>query len=122
MKHLGLIAIASPQFNVIIGNNNKLEFQGWCLSVPLIIQRLQFSELFYVLPIQGAELVVRVQWLQTLGPIRIDYGNLTMQFVYQGALVVLQGENGEQLIQISHNQFKRLVRINGVASCFKLKA
>ena len=46
---------------------------------------------FYVLPIQGAEVVLGVQWLQLLGTILIDYHKLTMEFSWENETIQLQG-------------------------------
>jgi hypothetical protein len=45
----------------------------------------------FVLPLSGAELVLGVQWLKTLGPIVTDYEQLTMSFAKNGETVQLAG-------------------------------
>ena len=46
---------------------------------------------FLVLPLRGCDLVLGVQWLQTLGPITWDFTALTMEFTLRSQLVKLQG-------------------------------
>lgn len=46
----------------------------------------------HVLPICGANVVIGVQWLKTLGPILIDYNALSMKFFHEGHLVEFQGD------------------------------
>ncbi|GJS58828.1 retrovirus-related pol polyprotein from transposon 297 family protein [Tanacetum coccineum] len=52
-----------------------------------------FSMSFYVLPISGADVVLGVQLLQTLGQILSDYSIPVMQFQHDGHLVTLTGES-----------------------------
>ena len=91
-KHLGLVISPANSFQVMIGDGQKLPCSGLCKDVIVDIQGFSFTTSFYVLPIQGAELVLRVQWLQVLGPITIDYSELTMKFSHLGNPICLHGD------------------------------
>ena len=79
-KHLGLVVTSAPSFQVMIGNGQKLHCERLCQGVAMEIQGYSFVTSFYVLPIQGADLVLGVQWLQELGPITIDYSTFNNAF------------------------------------------
>ena len=68
------------QFPVMVGKGSTFQCEGMCSAIPVRIQKHVFLMDFFVLPIQGADLVLEVQWLQLLGPILLDYQNLTMEF------------------------------------------
>lgn len=76
--------------------------------MPFRIQQHVFLVNFYVLPVQGAELVLGVQWLQLLGPILLDYQALTMSFTWNGEKVFLQGEQAWQLTPVSLHHLRKL--------------
>ena len=44
-----------------------------------------------LLPLGGCEMVLGIQWLATLGKMLCDFGNLTMEFMYNGRRLVLRG-------------------------------
>ena len=46
---------------------------------------------YYVLPVAACPLVLGVQWLATLGPIKTDYGRLSMTFNKDGVKHTFQG-------------------------------
>ena len=46
----------------------------------------------HVLPLCGANVVLGVQSLKTLGPIMTDYNTLSMKFFHEGHLVEFQGD------------------------------
>ena len=74
---------------------------------------------FYILPIQGADVVFGVQWLQLLGPIVVDYQKLSMDFDWEGQHIHLQGER--KLSQsVSLNQLRRLQYSGDIASMFHI--
>ena len=104
----------------MIGDGQKLPCSGLCKDVTVDIQGFSFTTSFYVLPIQGAELVLGVQWLQELGPITIDYSELTMKFSHKGNDIYLHGDQSPTSSQISHHQLKHLIEVDAVATCFQL--
>ena len=71
-----------------------------------------FNVDLYVLPISGANVVLGVHWLKSLGPVLTDYNHLTMQFFYEGNLIHLQGDMDAALSSLSSLQFRRLSRKN----------
>ena len=70
---LNLRVSSRKQFDVMVGNGEILKFEGLCSAILVQIQKHVFLVDFYVLPIQGADVVLGVQWLQLLGPIMVDY-------------------------------------------------
>jgi hypothetical protein len=54
-----------------------------------------FTVDFYILQLEGCEVVLGTQWLRILGPIRWDFEMLEMQFVWNMLTVVIHGiKNG----------------------------
>ena len=62
-----------------------------------------------------------VQWLTTLGPVLIDYEQLTMKFIREGKLVELKGQQRTTLQEAIIHQIKRMVSTDGVAEYFQLQ-
>ena len=71
------------QFPVMVGNEATFQCEGMCAAVPVRIQKHVCLVDFFVLSIQGADLVLGVQLLQLLGPILLDYLNLIMEFTWE---------------------------------------
>jgi hypothetical protein len=90
-KQLGLRTELAHSFRVLVGNEEELHCTTLCPQTPLLIGSHQFLVDLFVLPISGAELVLGVQWLKTLGPIITDYDKLTMSFCKEGQQVHLTG-------------------------------
>jgi len=87
VSQLGLPCRSTPPLRVMVGNGHHLKCTTICEAIPISIQNIEFLVHLYVLPIVGANIVLGVQWLKTLGPILVDYNSLSMQFFYQHRLV-----------------------------------
>ncbi|KAA3483406.1 transposon Ty3-G Gag-Pol polyprotein [Gossypium australe] len=79
-KHLGLSITSTPNFRVIVGNSQKLQNDGCIKDLCLRVQGTEIVTNFYVLPLEGIELVLGVAWLNALGPITMDFFKLSFQF------------------------------------------
>lgn len=80
-KFLGLPTMPTPTpLKVMVGSGDTLVCSLRCQQVSLCIQGQSFTVNFHVLPLGGAEVVLRVPWLQSLGPVLMDYTDLTLQF------------------------------------------
>lgn len=54
-----------------------------------------------ILPLGGCDMVLGVQWLKQLRPTTFDYENLTIQFIYGGEMVQLQGLTRSSLPELT---------------------
>lgn len=108
VKYLGLHTSKSSKFNVMVGNGDKLQCTSSCTNVSVQLGNNQFHIDFYVLPISGADVVLGIQWLKTLGPINTDFNSLSMQFHWNGSTIHLHGITNNKVSEISQTQLKRL--------------
>ena len=46
-----------------------------------------------VLELKGCDMMLRIQWLATLGPVKWDFKNLSMDFTLNNRRHVLRGES-----------------------------
>ena len=60
---LNLIVSTKRLFDVMVGNGEVLKCEGLCSDIPVQIQKRVFLVDFHVLPIQGADVILGVQWL-----------------------------------------------------------
>ncbi|GAU35886.1 hypothetical protein TSUD_383780 [Trifolium subterraneum] len=114
VKQLGLPLQPAQSFQVLVGNGEELQCNFMCQQTDLMVGPHHFSVDLFVLPLSGANIVLGVQWLKTLGPVLTDYEHLTMQFMKDGSLVQLIGEPKSSPLESSLHQLKRLVTTNSL--------
>ncbi|XP_060967566.1 uncharacterized protein LOC115704201 [Cannabis sativa] len=68
------------------------------------------------------DVVLGMQWLQTLGPCIHDHKALTMEFQWQGAVVKLAGSSGTASHQLSFTQLRSMVREGDIREMFMVVA
>ncbi|KAL0297786.1 UNVERIFIED_CONTAM: Retrovirus-related Pol polyprotein from transposon.6 [Sesamum radiatum] len=86
---LSLAESSLPSFPVLIGNGAALHCSGVCHDVSLLLQSHNFSVSLYVILIFGADIVLGVQWLNSLGPFLSDFSVPSTQFAHNGNWVTL---------------------------------
>ena len=115
VEKLGLPSISTTPLRVMVGNGQQLSCSCMCQAVAINIQNNTFIVDLYILPISGANVVLGVQWLKTLGPVLTDYNTLSMQFFSDDRIIKLQGDLDAKLHLLTPVQLRRLNRTQGDA-------
>ncbi|VFR02789.1 unnamed protein product [Cuscuta campestris] len=106
-------------FRVYVGNGASLVCTHQCCNLDILLQGFCFTVDVFVLPIHGPNMVLGVQWLRLLGKVTHDYDKLTMDFVWQGRPVALQGDS-LSLRPLSLHNFYTLNAGQGIAECYEI--
>jgi hypothetical protein len=120
-KSLGLSMEPTQSFQVLVGNGEELNCAHMCHQTPLYIDYHLFLVDLFVLPLSGAELVLGVQWLKTLGPSLTDYDHLTLSFCREGKIIQLMGQPKPIPAEASLHQFKRLLSTHAIDTLLHLQ-
>ncbi|KAK3194685.1 hypothetical protein Dsin_025995 [Dipteronia sinensis] len=92
-----------------VGDGGVISSSGKCYNVHVNIQGFQFQLDFYLLPVSGCDIVLGVEWLQSLGAILWDFSKLTMQFSWNGQSVKLTGYRSLPAVLADRSEFNRLL-------------
>lgn len=91
-----------------------LHAMTFLFQFPVIYSQFHFT--FYILPIHGADLVLGVQWLATLGPFLSDYAVPSIHFSHQNRPVASMGISPVEPRHASFSQFCRFNFTNSIES------
>ena len=106
-------------FRVYVGNGDSLTYTAFCPKTPIVLQGHNFEIDLYVLAIHGPDIVLGVQWLQTLGEVTHDYANLTVTFYWRDQLVRLTAADARPR-PISFNALTALIAEDNDVELFEL--
>ena len=121
VDRLGLKYERATRFQVYMGNGQYLVCDKKCVGVELVLQGTSFEVDLFVLPIWGLDVVLGMQWLQTLGPCLHDHNELTMEFQWQGKQVPLVSSPMIYTRQVPYSQINVLVQGGQISRIFSLK-
>jgi hypothetical protein len=105
---------AALLLQVRVTNGARVTSEGRCHSISLKIQGHLFKADFYVLPLGGYNMILGVEWLQTLGPVLWDFQLMTMAFDQESHRITLHGlhpsgftlEDGDRFLKPSASSIK----------------
>jgi hypothetical protein len=100
---------AVNNFQIMIANGGSMKCGGNCKNVCLHIGDYHLKSHMFAINMGGCDIVLGADWLRTLGPILMDFKELTMQFDQQGQQYKFQGITvGSPEIISSHRMEKLL--------------
>jgi hypothetical protein len=93
----------------MISNGGSMKCGGHCENVCLQIGQYNLKSHMFSIDMGGCDIVLGAEWLHTLGPILMDFKELTMQFQQEGQQYKFQGiTTGSPEIISSHRMEKLL--------------
>jgi hypothetical protein len=100
---------AVNNFQIMIANGGSMKCGGRCENVCLQIGDYHLKSHMFAIDMGGCDIVLGADWLRTLGPILMDFKDLTMQFDQEGHQYKFQGITvGSPEIISSHRMEKLL--------------
>ena len=93
---------------ITVANGEIMKTHEMCKGVPVEMQGFRQSIDFFLLPLQGCDIVLGIQWLKSLGPIQWDFNTLSMRFKVQDLDVCFRGLQGGAIHVASKNQMSKL--------------
>jgi hypothetical protein len=78
---------------VMVADGKKIRNVGKCHKVKLQIQYFNSESEIYTVPLGGVDMVLGVQWLQTLGTYSVNHQEHFIKFKWQGKTYNYMGFN-----------------------------
>jgi len=105
---------AVNHFQIIISNGDSMKCVRCCENVYLQIGEYHMKSHMFVIYMGNCDIVLGVEWIRTLGPILIDFKELTMQFhqevqqykfqgIIIGSLEIISSHRIEKLLEKGHS-------------------
>eukprot|EP00253_Pinus_taeda_P030348 PITA_30348 len=102
-KELNFFLYPAPECQVMVANGGMINFSRECHNIKLSIGEYVLTSSMLSIPLGGADAVLGVQWLQSLGTIAFNFQELFMKFDAEGKEVELRGILGKLGKIISSN-------------------
>ena len=83
-KDLNCFLYLARECQVMVKNGGTINFFGKCHNIKLTMGKYVFNSPMLSIPMGGANFVLGVQWLQSLGTIDFNFQELFLNFFWEG--------------------------------------
>ncbi|WZZ61858.1 hypothetical protein YC2023_061965 [Brassica napus] len=90
-KLLGCRVQQSKRSKVSVADGSKIDIEGRIEGFEWYFQQHAFQDDLMVIPLEGHDMVLGVQWLEKFGPITWDFQKLEMKFKWDNKNITLHG-------------------------------
>jgi hypothetical protein len=97
-------------FQIMIANGGSMKCGGRCENVCLQIGDYHLKSHMFSIDMGGCDIVLGADWLRTLGPILMDFKDLTMQFDQEGHQYKFQGITVSSPEIISSHRMEKILK------------
>eukprot|EP00253_Pinus_taeda_P032580 PITA_32580 len=109
-KELNCFLYPAPECQVMVLNGGTINCSGKCHNIKLSMGEYVLTIPMLSIPMGGADVVLGVQWLQSLGTIAFNFQELFIKFSMEGKEVALRGIAGKPGNIISSNGMTKLLK------------
>ena len=109
-KELNFFLYLAPQFQVMVANGGTINCSRKFHNINITMVEYELNSPMLSIPMGGADVVLGVQWLQSLGTVAFNFQELFLNFFSEGKEVELQGITGNSGKIISSNVMKKLLK------------
>lgn len=74
----------TPEYMVELGNGECVKSQGVCKNLEVIIQGVPITQHYFLLELGGTDLVLGMDWLESLGDIKANFRTLSLKWEKKG--------------------------------------
>jgi hypothetical protein len=101
---------AVNNFQIMIANGGSMKCGGRCENVHLQIGEYHLKSHMFAIDMGSCDIVLGADWIRMLGPILMDFKELTMQFDQEGHQYKFQGITTSSLEIISSHRMENLLK------------
>ena len=83
-KELNWFLYPAPECQVMVANGGTINFSRKCHNIKLTMGEYVLNIPMLSIPMGGVDVVLRVQWLQSLGMIAFNFQELFLKFFWEG--------------------------------------
>eukprot|EP00253_Pinus_taeda_P034749 PITA_34749 len=109
-KELNCFLYPAPECQVMVANGGTINGSGKCHNIKLSMGEYVLTSPILSIPMGGVDVVLGVQWLQSLGTIAFNFEEIFIKFSMEGKEVELRGTAGKPGKIISSNGMTKLLK------------
>ncbi|CAA0265790.1 unnamed protein product [Arabidopsis thaliana] len=117
-NRLNLKLTPMTPFSVRVADGHPLRCRGSYRHTAMLLGDASFTVDFYALQLSGLDVVLGVQWLESLGPILCNWKAHSLEFMWAERLVKLQGLHQQKITKAHYAEITKDAKLG--QACFAL--
>lgn len=109
-EQLNCFVYPTLEFQVMVSDGKTINCSGKCHNIKLTMGEYLLDSPMIAIQMGGADVVLGVQWLQSLGTMTFNFQELFLKFFLEGREIELRGIQGRQSKVISFHSMKKLLK------------
>jgi hypothetical protein len=109
-KYLNCFVYPTLEFQVMIADGGTIHFLGKCNKINITMGEYVMNSPMIAIPMGGVDVVLGIQWLQSLGTMAFNFQELFMKFLLEGKEIELRGITGKPSKVIISNGMTKLLK------------
>ena len=109
-KELNCFLYLAPECQVMVANGGTISFSGKYHNIKLTMGEYVLNSPMLSIPMGGVDVVLGVQWLQSLGTVAFNFQEIFLNFFSEGKEVELWGIRGNLGKIISSNVMENILK------------
>jgi hypothetical protein len=109
-KALNCIVYPVPEFQVMIADRGTINCSGKWNKINLTMGEYAINSPMISIPMGGVDVVLGIQWLQSLGTMAFNFQEIFMKFSLEGKEIELRGITRKPCKVISSNVITKLLK------------
>lgn len=110
------IPVHKARYTVVLGDDRKVTGIGRCEGIQLMVSELTIRQDFLPFSLGGVDIILGMEWLKSLGEVKINRGNQTMKFKWEGRKVELKRQTSLRKVETTLKTLFKLIRKKGKLS------
>ncbi|KZV56866.1 peroxidase 64 [Dorcoceras hygrometricum] len=116
VEKLGRKIDETVKFGVCLGDGTKVQCQALCPGLEIQLGAYTAQITGHLFELGGVDIILGVEWLRTLGEVRLDWNKMRMRFKAEGQLVELTGDPTLQRSMLSLKSIGKVTEIEFAAT------
>eukprot|EP00253_Pinus_taeda_P016376 PITA_16376 len=108
-KELNCFLYLAPECQVLVASGGTINLSGKCHNIKLSMGEYLLNSPMLSIPMGGVDILLGVQWLQSLGTIAFNFQGLFLNFFWEGKEAELRGIEGKPRKIINSNSMRKLL-------------
>lgn len=110
IKRVNISTEVTDSLPVSVADGTKMMSTAMCRNFQWEMQGTIFQADMRILQLKGCDMVLGIQWLATLGPVKWDFKNLCMEFVLNNKRHVLRGGRRDEVLLVGPEKMQKMLQ------------